>query len=74
MHKQSKAPGGLIPLLCKGTMTVFISANQAFTNAIHYMLGMVEQLDDAAPTYNPSTFNVTSDLLPLLANIAPMTQ
>jgi hypothetical protein len=53
-------------------MTIFILSNAAFTKAINYMLGMVEKLDKAAPTYNPSTFNMTSDLLPLLANVTPM--
>jgi hypothetical protein len=53
-------------------MTVFIFSNAAFTNAINYMLGMVGELNKAAPTYNPSTFNMTSDLLPLLANVTPM--
>ncbi|PPQ85077.1 hypothetical protein CVT26_005142 [Gymnopilus dilepis] len=56
------------------TMTVFILSNAAFTNAVNYMLGMAKQLDNAAPTYNPSTFNMTTDLLPLLANVTPMTE
>ena len=55
-------------------MTVFILSNAAFTNAVNYMLGMAKQLDNAAPTYNPSTFNMTTDLLPLLANVTPMTE
>jgi hypothetical protein len=38
------------------------------------MFGMVGELNKAAPTYNPKTFNLTTDLLPLLANVTPMTE
>ncbi|KAF8905936.1 hypothetical protein CPB84DRAFT_534072 [Gymnopilus junonius] len=54
------------------TMTVFILSNAAFAKAVNYMFGMVEELNSAAPNYNPSTFNLTSDLLPMLANVTPM--
>ncbi|GLB42403.1 hypothetical protein LshimejAT787_1104180 [Lyophyllum shimeji] len=67
--------GILLPIVhIVSTMTVFILSNRAFTNAVNYMLGMAENLTEAAPTYNPATFNLTSDLLPLLANVTPMTE
>ncbi|GLB42452.1 hypothetical protein LshimejAT787_1104670 [Lyophyllum shimeji] len=67
--------GILLPIVhIVSTMTVFIFSNRAFTNAVNYMLGMAESLTEAAPTYNPTAFNLTSDLLPLLANVTPMTE
>ncbi|KDR82875.1 hypothetical protein GALMADRAFT_238509 [Galerina marginata CBS 339.88] len=52
--------------------TIFVFSNAAFANAVNYMEGMVVKLTAAAPTYNAAKFNLTTDLLPMLADVAPM--
>ncbi|KZT22766.1 hypothetical protein NEOLEDRAFT_1023411, partial [Neolentinus lepideus HHB14362 ss-1] len=54
------------------TWTIFIKSNTDFDNAFKISRGIRDNLTSLAPSYNPNTFNATTDLLPSLARMPEM--
>ncbi|TFK47556.1 hypothetical protein OE88DRAFT_1647706 [Heliocybe sulcata] len=54
------------------TWTIFIKSNQKFDAAFKISYGIRETLTSLAPSYNPNTFNATTDLVPALGDLAEM--